>query len=213
MTTEMQASKLETSKVIEAYNREIDQLHNQLMDQSISTEQRQNALMIISTTHDLIDRELEKLQQKKSHNFVQLYRENLEDLSMLARKNAMATSILFFFFKIIDRQNSVIISQTTLAEHFNVSRMTIATSIKALEQSGFIKILRTGGSSAYLINSDVVWTTYNDKRSTAKFTAQVMVNLNEQTAKTRREAKTKSVPYALNEVTTDLNPMKTMATA
>jgi hypothetical protein len=91
--------------------------------------------------------------------------------------------------------------------------MTIATSIKALEQSGFIKILRTGGSSAYLINSDVVWTTYNDKRSTAKFTAQVMVNLNEQTAKTRREAKTKSVPYALNEVTTDLNPMKTMATA
>jgi DNA-binding transcriptional regulator YhcF (GntR family) len=205
--TPMQVSKLETSSVIDAYQREIDHLHNQLLDQSISTEQRQNALMIISTTHELIDRELEKLQQKKSHNFVQLYRENLEDLSKLARKNAMATSILFFFFKIIDRQNSVIISQTALAEHFNVSRVTIGTSIKALEQAGFIKILRTGGSSAYLINSDVVWTTYNDKRSTAKFTAQVMVNLNEQTLKTRREAKTKQVPYTLAEVTSDFAPM------
>ncbi len=200
MPTTLKQDKQNHSSIIEMYERDIALTQAQLQDPALHTSDRQNALMLISKTYDLIDREKEKIEGKKNHNFVQLYRDNLDKIGELARKNSMAISILFYFFKSINRQNSVIVNQMVLAEHFDVTRQTINTAIKNLKKMGFINILKTGGQCIYVINSDVVWTTYNDKRTTATFTAQVVVNLNEQDTQTRQSAKTVTAPYTANDM-------------
>ena len=198
--SELQQDKQETNQAVTIYEREIELLHAALLDPAISTDQRQNALSLISKTYDLIDREKEKISAKKNYNFVQLYRENLDSISELARKNPMATSVLFYFFKIINRQNSVIVNQSVMASHFNVSRQTINTSLRQLKKMGFITSLRSGGACVYIINSDIVWTTYNDKRTTSTFTAQVVVSLEEQDPEVRTKAKVTHVPFSASEL-------------
>jgi len=187
--------KKETTKIINIFEKEIEQIKIQLStDSSLTQDQRFNFLALISKTRDLINEEEQRLEEKLNADFVQLYRKNIEAIVELGKRSQLAVLIFVYLLKTIDRQNAVVISQETLCEIFEVSRMTMYRAQKELEKSNFIKIIKVGTANAYVLNSEIVWTTYANKKQFAVFSAQIIASKEEQ--KENKKIKTSKISYA-----------------
>ncbi len=148
-----------------------------------SQEQRKGMLDLLIKTRGLIKSEEARIAEKLNSDFVQLYRKNIETIVEVGKKSQLAVLIFVYFLKIIDRQNSVVISQETLCELFGVGRTTLWKAQKVLEESQFIQVVKVGTANACAINSEIAWTTYNDKKELAIFTAKVVASKKEQGSK------------------------------
>ena len=80
----------------------------------------------------------------------------------------------------MDQENALIVSQETLSEYFGISKRTIIRQLNVLKEKGFIEIIKSGTTNVYLVNANIAWTSYANKREYAQFKANVFVSKSEQ---------------------------------
>lgn len=117
--------------------------------------------------------------KKKNLDFVQFNRTGLDALVKL--KNPLAVKVFMLLSKEMNKENKIIVSQQTLAELLDVSRQSVSAAVKELIKQNMFTVLKTGSSSIYCMNADVVWADRADKKKYASFRATVLVSQKEQT--------------------------------
>jgi hypothetical protein len=88
--------------------------------------------------------------------------------------------------KEMDKENKIIASQETLADLLNCTRQSVSTAAKHLIKNNMITIFKTGNSSIYCLNSELVWTDRADKKKYASFNAKVLISEKEQGTKIKK---------------------------
>ena len=64
----------------------------------------------------------------------------------------------------MDQENALIVSQETLSEYFGISKRTIIRQLNVLKEKGFIEIIKSGTANVYLVNANIAWTSYANKK-------------------------------------------------
>jgi DNA-binding transcriptional ArsR family regulator len=123
--------------------------------------------------------EKQRDEEKKNHNFIQLYRDNMPELRWLMTKQPFASSLLFFILEHMDNRNALACSYSVFEDYFGKSRMTIYRAIKVLEENGFIDVLKMGTSNVYVVNEDLAWTDKNTSKKFAKYDGNILVSKKE----------------------------------
>lgn len=101
-------------------------------------------------------------------------------LGSLFQSLLLLPQVLTLITEQMDITNALIISQQTMADLCNVSRPTVARSIKILKERNWIQTVRIGSSTAYVCNQSVFWQQARDKRFYADFNARVIASAKEQ---------------------------------
>ena len=123
----------------------------------------------------LLEEKDRELNQKKNIDFVQLYKKELKQLRSLVKLNPTAAQILLVFVEKMNKQNAVIMSYKTLEQITKKTRQTCSKAVKDLRESKFINIIKIGNANAYVVNSNVFWSTDNAiKEKFSMFTATVV---------------------------------------
>lgn len=118
-------------------------------------------------------------EEKKNKNFVQVYRKNLPEIGWLVRKNGLAAGILFLFMEHMDNKNCIACSYVLLEEHFKVSKDRIRIALKLLKDNGFMGVLKMGTSNVYVLNHEVVWSSWDNQKKYAKLDGVMLVSHSE----------------------------------
>lgn len=118
-------------------------------------------------------------ENSKNKDFVQLYRRHIDDLARLARENGSAYDLFMFLIKNMDGFNSLIISSNALAEIMGISTRTVFRATKYLKENGWVCILKSGSTNVYIVNPDIVWTSYANQKSCCKFSSNVILSSSE----------------------------------
>lgn len=118
-------------------------------------------------------------EESKNKNFIQIYRPYIDNITELASENSMAYKLFMLLIKHMDGNNALCVSVKTLAEIFEVSTKTIARAINHLKNNGWICVLKSGTTNVYIINPDVVWTSYANQKQYCKFQANVLLSATE----------------------------------
>ncbi|MBP3953679.1 helix-turn-helix domain-containing protein [Bacillus suaedae] len=134
-------------------------------------------LMEIEENHS--KQETENQDQKKNHNFIQLYRDNMPELRWLMSNHNFASSLLFFILEHMDNRNALACSYSVFEDYFNKSRSTVYRAIKLLEENGFLNVLKMGTSNVYVVNESLAWSDSNDKKKFAKYDGKILVSKKE----------------------------------
>ena len=123
----------------------------------------------------LLEQQDRENNQKKNIDFVQLYKKELRQLRVLVKTNPTAAQILLVFVEKMNKQNAVIMSFKTLEQITKKTRQTCSKAVKELREAKFINIIKIGNANAYVINSNVFWTTDNQiKEKFSQFSATVV---------------------------------------
>lgn len=129
----------------------------------------------------LLEEKDKELSQKKNLDFVQLYKKELKQLRGLVKLNPTAAQILLMFVEKMNKQNAVIMSFKTLEQITKKTRQTCSKAVKDLRDANFISVVKVGSANAYIVNSNVFWSTDNtSKEKFAIFTATVVACGSEQ---------------------------------
>lgn len=124
---------------------------------------------------NLLEETNREANQKKNLDFVQLYKKELRQLRGLVKLNPTAAQILLVFVEKMNKQNAVIMSFKTLEQITKKTRQTCSKAVKDLREAKFINIIKVGNANAYVVNSNVFWSTDNQiKEKFAIFTATVV---------------------------------------
>lgn len=132
-------------------------------------------------------------QARKNPDFVQYSRKSMQDLSFLQLKSGLAGAIFTYISMKMGYDNKLLISQETLAEIFDVNRVSVSKAIKLLIDSKFLTVLKSGNSNIYCLNANVVWTTDNNMREFAEFRTAVVISKKEQQPKKTQVKRIKQV--------------------
>lgn len=99
----------------------------------------------------------------------------------LLSKSSKAYSLLILLFKYMSKNNSnaVVASTDTLAKLLNVTQRTIQRSVKILKEDGWIYVLKSGNTNAYIVNPKLKWKNYNENEQYCSFSACVIVSSTE----------------------------------
>ncbi len=114
-------------------------------------------------------------QDAKNSNFVQLYRGAIDELTNLS-KNQTAYRLFMFLVKHMDGLNALCVSGKALSEFLGLSRQTISLNVKFLRDNGWIDVLKQGTSNVYIVNSDVVWTSYDYQKKYCRFQGNILLS-------------------------------------
>jgi hypothetical protein len=136
--------------------------------------------------HDLLKSKEAEERVKKSLDFVQVSKSSLRALSKL---KPLSLEILMTFAQAMNRQNAVMMSYETMASLTNYKRNALSKAIKELQAEQWLQIIKVGTANAYVLNSEVFWTTANNKKEYATFSAQIITSLDEQNSKDIRKCK------------------------
>lgn len=113
---------------------------------------------------------------EKNGNFVQVSRQpGLQALTRLSKENPAALQLFLFITEHMDGRNALAVSRYTIAELTEKSLSTIDRSIKYLKQNGYLTVLKIGSANAYVLNSDIVWSSYANQRKYCKFEGTLML--------------------------------------
>lgn len=118
-------------------------------------------------------------EDKKNRDFVQVYRNHIEQIADLGAKNATALKLLLFFIKHMDGTNALVVSNVTLQEILGYSKPTICKAIKYLKDNGWLCVLKSGTANVYIVNPEVAWTSYEYQKQYCKFNATVFLSQSE----------------------------------
>lgn len=139
----------------------------------------------ISAENERLRRELATLRVGATNrDFVQVSRKYLDALDTLAGKSLTARKLLTTLVKAMDRQNAVMVSHESLAKLTGSSVATIKRALTVLRDERWIEVLKVGTANVYRVNSSVFWRSHAGGKW-ASFSAQVLVNFDEQDAKTK----------------------------
>lgn len=122
-------------------------------------------------------------------DFTMLYNQNLDSIRELGKKDSGALTLFLFLIEKMDQENSLIVSMTTLAEIFCVSRVTIDKRVRVLKHYKFIDVFKSGNTNIYAVNAEIAWKTWENKRDYAHFRSNVLISKSEQAVQRKRTAK------------------------
>lgn len=118
-------------------------------------------------------------EESKNSDFVMVYRKHIDDLTELARSNGGAYDFLMFLIKNMDSGNALCVSMQVLTEIMGLSRVSLSKRVKYLKDNGWIEVLKTGTSNVYIVNPEVVWTSYANQKDYCKFKANILLSSSE----------------------------------
>ena len=124
-------------------------------------------------------REEEQSQKnKKNKNFIQLYSSGFERIRSLIEANQPTALKLYLFLAehIEPGTGAVVASQQLLADELKVSRRTIKTVSKYLEEIGAIVRIRLGAGTvyAYCLDPNEIWKSWNTSKKYAAFKTKTL---------------------------------------
>lgn len=125
-------------------------------------------------TNEIIEKD-----EKKNSDFVQLYRNHITEVRWLLKKNPLACEIFLFLLEHMDTSNALACSSALLEDYFEKSRTTIFRAIKVLKEEGFVHTLKLGTSNVYIVNQDIAWSSWNNKKEYCKFEGKILVSRKE----------------------------------
>ena len=126
---------------------------------------------------------------QNNQDFVMTFRPAYKKLREIGYKDPKARVLLDFFLEQMDTENALIVSRQTIAEFLGWGTATVTRKIKVLRDEKCIDVKTTGSSSIYLVNADIAWTTWADKRQYARFRANVFIGKSEQEYQEREDVK------------------------
>lgn len=112
---------------------------------------------------------------RENTDFVMLYRRFIAQIADLGAENTTALRVLLFLIKHMDGTNAIGAPQKLIADMMGVSRQTVNGAIRYLEDNGWIQTYKLGKANIYVVNPDVVWTSYADQRTYCKFKGTLLL--------------------------------------
>ena len=84
----------------------------------------------------------------------------------------------------IGNGNALIISQKVIAKVLGIHERTVRTAIADLEVGNWLQVVKVGAGRecAYVLNDRVAWTQHRDKLKLSRFSAEVIVDADDQVA-------------------------------
>lgn len=113
-------------------------------------------------------------------NFIQFYEDNIGLFLKMTRENPKALEVFWWVLERMDNDNAIVISQQALADSLKVSRMTIHRATEYLKNEKILTILKSGNTSIYVLNSQIVWKNDAESKKYAHFSAKVYITAEEQ---------------------------------
>ena len=77
-----------------------------------------------------------------------MYKENIKQLRGLVNLNATAFEILLILVELMDKENAILISYSAMMQITKKSRQTCSKAVGDLQDSNFIKVIKSGSSNA-----------------------------------------------------------------
>jgi hypothetical protein len=143
----------------------------------VTEEQRRIRKLDIEQEKRLQEEENEEA--RKNHGFTQTYPLGWRRIVKLAKTHPQAVELYAFFAENIDPTcGAVVADQQFLANKMGVTRRTISTWLKHLEEcKAIVRIPVAGKVCAYALNPYEVWKGYNTSKDYAAFNTKTLVNL------------------------------------
>lgn len=129
-------------------------------------------IKVDATTGEVI----EKKRKKQNKDFIMMYRRFINQISELGTEDPLALKVLLFLVRNMDNRNAIAITIKLMSSMLGMCRQTVSKKIKYLETNGWIFIYKLGHENVYVINPDVVWTSYADEQRYCKFEAKVILD-------------------------------------
>lgn len=118
-------------------------------------------------------------EEQKNRDFIQLYRDHIDNVAKLARDNGKAYDLFMLLVKHMDGTNALAVSNIALSELLQVTTRTVQRAVKYLKDNGWVCVLKSGTSNVYIVNPDVAWTSYGNQKQYCKFQANVLLSSSE----------------------------------
>ena len=118
-------------------------------------------------------------EEQKNRDFIQLYRDHIDDVAKLARDNGKAYDLFMLLVKHMDGTNALAVSNIALSELLQVTTRTVQRAVKYLKDNGWVCVLKSGTSNVYIVNPDVALTSYGNQKQYCKFQANVLLSSSE----------------------------------
>lgn len=118
-------------------------------------------------------------EELKNKDFVQVYRPTIGAITAVAEKNIKAFKLFMLIMSNMDVYNALVVSNVTLQEMMQCSRCTVIRATKYLKEQGLISTYKSGTTNVYVINPDVVWTSYSTQKAYCRFPANVLLTATE----------------------------------
>lgn len=115
-------------------------------------------------------------EETKNKNFVQLYRDNMKAIRWLSSNNSTALELFLFILEHMDHTNALGCSYAIFEDALGKSKPTITRAIKVLKDNGFIDVLKMGTSNVYIINHEVAWASWDNKKKYCKFNGNMLIS-------------------------------------
>lgn len=122
---------------------------------------------------------MSKEQEKKNNDFIQFYRNYIDEISALGDENYVAFKLFMFITKHMDPNNSLCVSMKALQEILGYSRQTLSKAVKYLKDKGWLCVLKSGTTNIYILNPEIVWTSWANQKQYCKFKTNVIVSASE----------------------------------
>lgn len=114
--------------------------------------------------------------EKKNSNFIQLYRDNISAIRWLSKHNATALEMFLFILEHMDHTNALACSYAVFEEALGKSKATVTRAVKVLKDNGFLSVLKMGTSNVYIINQEVAWSSWDNKKKYCKFNGNMLIS-------------------------------------
>lgn len=129
-------------------------------------------------------------ENRENFDFIQVSRQYLKQMRLLARKSPLAHEILYYLVENMGKTtNAVVVSYSTLCEVMNVSRPTIGRAIKLLKGDNWIDAVKIGNATAYCVNARAFWQSGRHQKKYAIFQATVIASESEQDSSFREKSR------------------------
>lgn len=141
-------------------------------------------------TDDPVSQPSNRDRSREDSDFVKLYRQFIQQIADLGMENPTALRVLLFLIRHMDGCNAIGVQQNLIADKTGLVRQTVSKAINYLHDNGWIAIYKLGRSNIYLINPDVVWTSYADQKDYCKFKGSLMLSRDDQWEMPKAQRKT-----------------------
>lgn len=111
----------------------------------------------------------------RNDNFIMFFRKHSPEIDLLLKENPIAYRLFYFIANNMDNYNALIASYQVFMDALEISKATTYRCIKLLQEKGFLEIKKTGTSNVYILNQDIVWTSWANNKQYCEFTGKIML--------------------------------------
>jgi dihydroxyacetone kinase DhaKLM complex PTS-EIIA-like component DhaM len=132
----------------------------------------------------------------RTRDWVQTERQAHEAWASLISRKPRAAELLHHLVAQMNKQNAVVVAQSTLAQLMGRSIDTVQRAISVLVAERWIQVVHIGKGkeAAYVVNDRVAWSDRRDKLCLSSFSATVVASIADQETATLDHAALRRIP-------------------